>query len=104
MVYKITEENFEQEVEKSDVPVLVDFWASWCVPCQMQGPVVEQAAEKFPQVKFGKVNVDEEGGLAGKYGVMSIPMLVLFQGGQAVQKAVGFHSLEELQKLLDRVG
>ena len=98
MVYKITAGNFEQEVEKSDMPVLVDFWAAWCGPCQMQGPVVDQAAEKF------KVNVDEEGELAGRYGVMSIPTLVLFQGGQAVQKAVGFHSMEELEKLLDGVG
>ena len=104
MVYKITAGNFEQEVEKSDMPVLVDFWAAWCGPCQMQGPVVDQAAEKFPKVKFGKVNVDEEGELAGRYGVMSIPMLVLFQGGQAVQKAVGLHSMEELEKLLDGVG
>ena len=66
MVYKITAGNFEQEVEKSDMPVLVDFWAAWCGPCQMQGPVVDQAAEKFPKVKFGKVNVDEEGELAGR--------------------------------------
>ena len=66
----------------------------------MQGPVVEQAAEKFPKVKFGKVNVDEEGELAQKYGVMSIPMLILFQNGQAAKKAVGFHSFEEMEKLL----
>ena len=100
MVHTITVENFEEEVLKCEKPVLVDFWAAWCVPCQMQGPVVEQAAAKFPQVKFGKVNVDEEGELAQKYGVMSIPMLILFQNGQAAKKAVGFHSFEEMEKLL----
>ncbi|MCI9530954.1 MAG: thioredoxin [Lachnospiraceae bacterium] len=100
MVYKITAGNFEEEVLKSKEPVLVDFWASWCGPCQMQGPVIEQAAEELPQVKFGKLNVDEEGELAQKYGVMSIPMLVLFQDGQAVRKAVGFHSLEQIKKMV----
>ena len=104
MSIHITAETFEEQVIKSTKPVLVDFYAVWCGPCQMQGPVVDQAAEKFPKVKFGKVNVDEEGELAGRYGVMSIPTLVLFQGGQAVQKAVGFHSMEELEKLLDGVG
>ena len=80
--------------------MLVDFWAVWCGPCQMQGPVVEQAAERFPEITVGKVNVDEQGELAQKYGVMSIPTLILFKDGQAAQKAVGFHSLEEIGKIL----
>ncbi|MEY8516175.1 thioredoxin [Lachnospiraceae bacterium 29-84] len=100
MVYKVTERNFEEEVLGSKVPVLVDFWAPWCGPCQMQGPVIEQAAEKFPEVKFAKLNVDEEGGIAQKYQVMSIPMLVLFKDGQAVKEAVGFHSLEGIQEII----
>ncbi len=99
-VLEITVDNFEKEVLKSKKPVLVDFWAVWCGPCQMQGPVVEQAAERFPEITVGKVNVDEQGELAQKYGVMSIPTLILFKDGQAAQKAVGFHSLEEIGKIL----
>ena len=99
-VLEITVDNFEKEVLKSKKPVLVDFWAVWCGPCQMQGPVVEQAAERLPEITVGKVNVDEQGELAQKYGVMSIPTLILFKDGQAAQKAVGFHSLEEIGKIL----
>ena len=99
-VLEITVDNFEKEVLKSKKPVLVDFWAVWCGPCQMQGPVVEQAAERFPEITVGKVNVDEQGELAQKYGVMSIPTLIVFKDGQAAQKAVGFHSLEEIGKIL----
>ena len=99
-VLEITVDNFEKEVLKSKKPVLVDFWAVWCGPCQMQGPVVEQVAERFPEITVGKVNVDEQGELAQKYGVMSIPTLILFKDGQAAQKAVGFHSLEEIGKIL----
>lgn len=100
-VVKITADNFEQEVMKSEVPVLVDFWAVWCGPCQMQGPVVDEAAEEFAgKVKVGKLNVDEEGTLAQKYNVMSIPTLILFQNGEAVKKEMGFHSLEEIRAML----
>lgn len=99
-VLEITTDNFEKEVLNSKEPVLVDFWAVWCGPCQMQGPVIEQAAEKFPGIKVGKLNVDEQGDLAQKYGVMSIPTLILFKGGQVAQKVVGFHSLEEIGKIL----
>ncbi|EOS22417.1 thioredoxin [Lachnospiraceae bacterium 3-1] len=99
-VLEITMENFEEEVLNSQKPVLVDFWAVWCGPCQMQGPVIEQAAEKFPEIKVGKLNVDEQGELSQRYGVMSIPTLILFKDGQVAQKAVGFHSLEEIGKIL----
>ena len=100
-VVKITADNFEEEVMKSEVPVLVDFWAVWCGPCPMQGPVVDEAAEEFAgKVKVGKLNVDEEGTLAQKYNVMSIPTLILFQNGQAVKKEMGFHSLEEIRAML----
>ncbi len=94
-VLEITAENFEKEVLSSKVPV----WATWCGPCQMQGPVIEQAAEEFPHIKVGKLNVDEQGELSHKYGVMSIPTLILFKDGQVAQKAVGFHSIEEIAKL-----
>lgn len=98
---KITADNFEEEVINSKIPVLVDFWASWCGPCQMQGPVVDEIAEEFAgKLKVAKVNVDEEGGLAQRYSVMSIPTLILFQAGEAVKKEMGFHSLEEIRTML----
>lgn len=100
-VIKITADNFEEEVVKSDVPVLVDFWAPWCGPCQMQGPVVDEAAQEFAgKLKVGKLNVDEEGSLAQKYSVMSIPTLILFQNGEVLKKEMGFHSLEEIKTMI----
>lgn len=88
-VVNITVENFEAEVVNSDKPVLVDFWASWCGPCQMLSPLVDQVAEEVTSVKVGKVNVDEQPDLAVKFGVMSIPMLILFENGEAVKKSIG---------------
>ena len=100
-VIKITANNFEEEVVKSDVPVLVDFWAPWCGPCQMQGPVVDEAAQEMAgKLKVGKLNVDEEGSLAQKYNVMSIPTLILFQNGEVAKKEMGFHSLEEIKAMI----
>jgi thioredoxin 1 len=100
-VIKITAENFEEEVVKSDVPVLVDFWAPWCGPCQMQGPVVDEAEQELAgKLKVGKLNVDEEGSLAQKYNVMSIPTLILFQNGEVAKKEMGFHSLEEIKAMI----
>lgn len=98
---KFTTENFESEVLKSDVPVLVDFWASWCGPCQMQGPVVEQAAEELKgTAKIGKLNVDEEGEIAQQYGVMSIPTLIVFRNGKEAGRAVGFQTIDQIKKLM----
>ncbi len=99
-VLKLTEDNFREEVLESGQPVLVDFWAAWCGPCQMQGPVVEQAAEELEGIKVGKLNVDEESAVAQEYGIMSIPTLLLFKDGQVARKAVGFHSLEQLKELV----
>ena len=99
-VLKITSDNFE-EVKNNEKPVLLDFWAVWCGPCQMQGPVMDEAAEKLSdRAVFGKVNVDEEPGLAQQFGVMSIPTLVLLKNGQVEKKVVGFQSLEQIDKLL----
>ena len=98
---KFTTDNFEEEVLKSDVPVLVDFWATWCGPCQMQGPVVEQVAEEMAgTVKVGKLNVDEEGSVAQQYGVMSIPTLIVFKNGKEAGRAVGYQTMEQLKKLM----
>lgn len=100
-VKEITSENFEQEVLKSQKPVVLDFWATWCGPCKMQGPVFDEAAGKFGErAVFGKVNVDEQQQLAQQYGVMSIPTLILFQDGTAAKKEVGFHSLEQIDQLI----
>lgn len=85
----ITSENFENEVLKSDKPVLLDFWASWCGPCKMISPVVDQIADEYADIKVGKVNVDEETELARQFNIMSIPTLLVFKGGKLVNQSVG---------------
>ena len=93
-------ENFENEVLKSDKPVLVDFWASWCGPCRELGPVVDALGEELTDVKVVKINVDEERELAKKYRIFSIPTLVVIKDGQAVNKSVGVKSREEILAML----
>lgn len=92
--------DFETEVLKSDKTVLVDFWAVWCGPCRMLSPVVDQVAEENPDIKVCKVNVDEEQQLAIKYGVMSIPTLLVFKGGELVNQSVGVIPKEEVLNLI----
>lgn len=101
---KLTKENFEEEVLKSEGVTLVDFWATWCGPCKMIAPVLEEIAKEFEgKVKVGKVNVDEEGELAVKYRVSSIPTLVLFKNGNIVNTTIGFHSKAEIENMLNKV-
>jgi len=97
----ITSANFKSEVLESDKPVIVDFWATWCGPCRMLGPVVAELAEEHPEIKVCKVNVDDEPDLAQQYGVMSIPFVVSFKGGQLYKSSVGVQPKESLLALLD---
>jgi len=99
MEYLFTDQNFEQEVLKSDLPVLVDFFAVWCGPCQMMAPVIEEMAKELEgKVKIGKMNVDESPQTAEKFGIMSIPTLILFKNGEPVKTLQGFRGKEDIVK------
>jgi len=99
-VVTVTNENFEAEVLQESKPVLLDFWAVWCGPCRMVSPIVDEIAEERDDIKVGKINVDEQGALAQKFGVMSIPTLVVMQNGKIVNKAIGAMPKENILKLL----
>jgi thioredoxin 1 len=102
----LTDANFDTEVMQHDTPVLVDFWAVWCGPCQMQGPIVEEVATAMAgKVKVGKVNVDENPQVSQKFGIMSIPTIMIFKGGTVVKQFIGVQNketlLSELNKLIN---
>ena len=98
----INNQNFEEEVVKSDKPVLLDFWASWCGPCKMLSPIVDEFAEEIGDiVKVGKINVDEESDLASKFQIMSIPTLVVIKDGKEVKRSVGVISKNEVKNLVN---
>lgn len=95
----ITTENFEAEVLRSDKPVIIDFWATWCGPCRMQAPILAEFAENHDDVKVGKVNVDEQPALAARFGIMSIPTLILFKDGKPAAQRIGLQNDTQLEAL-----
>lgn len=99
-VIHLSLENFDSEVMESSVPVLVDFWATWCAPCRMLAPIIEELSEELTDVKVCKVDVDEEEELSARYGVMSIPTLLVFKDGKLAKQTVGFQSKEKLIDLI----
>lgn len=104
MAIELKDDNFETEVLKSDKPVLVDFWAPWCGPCQVMGPIIEELAKEMAdKVKIGKLNVDENPVTAEKYAIMSIPSLKVFKGGQVVKEFVGLQAKESLKGELEKI-
>jgi thioredoxin 1 len=103
MATELNQESFDSFIKAADKPVLVDFWATWCGPCRMLAPVVEQLAEKHASaLTVAKVNVDDSPDLASRYGIMSIPTLLLFKNGELVDKAVGYQPLESLEAFVGK--
>ena len=104
MDYSLNSQNFEEEVLKSNIPVLVDFSADWCGPCKMMAPVIDQLADEYEgEMKVGKINVDQSPDIAQKYNVMSIPMFAFFKNGEVIETAVGALNKAKLQAIIDRV-
>lgn len=100
----LTDQSFEKEVLKSDLPVLVDFWASWCGPCLMAGPIIEELAKEYEgKIKVGKLNVDENPKIAEKYGILSIPTVIIFKEGKEIKRQVGFPGKQGYRKFLEEI-
>src|SRR5690348_16622882 len=101
--FEVTDENFQNEVLKSDTPVLVDFWAEWCGPCKMIAPLVEELAKKYDgKLRVGKMDVDNQPDVPQMFGIQGIPTLILFKGGQPVQQIVGFRSRDQLDAAVSK--
>ena len=101
--FAATDQNFELEVLKSDIPVLVDFWAAWCVPCKMIAPTLEEVGAEFAgRAKIAKVNVDENKAIATKYGIRGIPSLLLFKGGELKEQLVGVQTRQEIARIITK--
>ncbi len=104
MVLEITNDTYEKEVKQSDIPIIVDFWAGWCGPCKMMGPVFEEISEDYEgKLKFAKVNVEKEQEVAGQAGVMGIPCLIVFKDGKEFDRIVGYSPKEQLKEKIDAI-
>ncbi len=102
-ILEVTDANFDQEVLKSDQPVLIDFWAVWCGPCKALSPIVDQVAESYSgKVKVAKMNVDQNPGTPGRYGIRGIPTLLIFKDGQVKEQIVGYVPKETIEKVIDK--
>ena len=102
-VVHLTDDSFDSEIIKSDLPALVDFWAPWCGPCKMVGPIVEELAEEYDgKVKVAKLNVDENQKIAAQYGVRSIPTLIMFKGGESIDQSVGASSKAAMNEMIKK--
>ncbi len=100
-VIEITDKNFEEEVLHSDKPVLLDFWASWCMPCKMLSPVIEEISEEDDSIKVGKINIDEQPELRDKFRIMSIPTIMVFKDGKNIDQKVGVQPKEKILAMLE---
>jgi thioredoxin 1 len=102
-IMEVTDANFDQEVLKSDQPVLIDFWAVWCGPCKALSPIVDEVAQNYSgKVKVAKMNVDQNPGTPGRYGIRGIPTLLIFKGGQVKEQIVGYVPRETIEKAIDK--
>src|ERR1700720_4060199 len=103
-IVTLTQDNFDQEVLKSATPILVDFWAEWCGPCKMIGPILDELADEYSgRVRIGKVNIDDHQNLASQFGVRAIPTLLMFQNGEVAEQIVGLRSKRDLKASMDKV-
>ena len=98
----ITKDNYENEVVRSEIPVLIDFWAEWCGPCRMLAPTVEAISVERTDIKVGKINVDEEGELAIKFGIESIPTLIIVKGGEVIAKQIGYNAKAIVESFINK--
>jgi thioredoxin 1 len=102
-IMEVTDANFDQEVLKSDQPVLIDFWAVWCGPCKALSPIVDEVAQNYSgKIKVAKMNVDQNPGTPGRYGIRGIPTLLIFKGGQVKEQIVGYVPRETIEKAIDK--
>ncbi|MCH5186582.1 MAG: thioredoxin [Oscillospiraceae bacterium] len=103
MVTELTKDNFESEVMKSDIPVLIDYWASWCMPCSMVSPIIDEISEEYSsKLKVCKVNIDEQGELASRAAVVSIPTIMLVKNGKTEEKLVGAYSKDDYEEIIEK--
>ncbi|PIP74522.1 MAG: thioredoxin [Candidatus Levybacteria bacterium CG_4_9_14_3_um_filter_35_16] len=101
---KLTDQNFNEEVLKAETPVVVDFWAEWCMPCRMVGPIIEELAKEYEgKVKVGKMNVDENSQIPGNFGIMSIPSILIFKNGQPVKTIIGAQPKDNFKKEIEAI-